>query len=167
MKLKQSIFLALLVVATSAFTVNTYLGENNSPQDDPKVWTDIETAVKRAKSDQKKILVDVYTDWCKWCKVMDEKTFQDPKVATYLADNFHLAKFNAEQKEALLFNGKTYNFKENGRRGHHEFVAEMLDGRMGYPSLLVFDSKLNKLEVIRGYKKASELMDILSLRNDS
>lgn len=171
MKFRNSFFLALIVLAASAFTVNTYLTTppetSNVETASPKTWTDVATAVQLAKSDQKKILVDVYTDWCKWCKVMDEKTFADPKVSSFLAENFHLAKFNAEQKEVLNFNGKKYAFKKKGKRGYHEFAEEILNGRLGYPSLVVFDSELNKLEVIRGFKSASDLMQTLSNMTDS
>ncbi|HLT51685.1 MAG TPA: DUF255 domain-containing protein, partial [Arenibacter sp.] len=45
-------------------------------------WLSWEEAVKLAETekDPKKIFVDVYTDWCGWCKKMDKDTFQDPKV---------------------------------------------------------------------------------------
>ena len=163
MKLNYSILLALFVVAASAFSIKSMVGtsETSNVDVEPKTWTSVEKAVTLAKTDQKKILVDVYTDWCKWCKVMDQKTFSNEEVSSYLANNYHLAKFNAEQKESLTFNGKTYNFQKNGRRGYHEFAADILNGQLGYPSLVVFDSNLNKIEVIRGYKSADELLSIL------
>lgn len=162
MKIKNSILLVCLLVIASAFTVKSFVKENEISS---KEWTSVEKAVTLAKADQKKILIDVYTDWCKWCKVMDEKTFSDPKVSEFLASNFHLAKFNAEQKEIIKFNGKEYAFNKNGRRGYHEFAVDILNGQLAYPSLVVFDSQLNKLEVIRGFKSAEDLMDILAPKN--
>ena len=126
-----------------------------------KAWTSLEEAINLSQNDQKKILVDIYTDWCKWCKVMDKQTFSQTEMSDYLSKNYHLAKFNAEQKEVVNFNGKKYNFQKNGRRGYHEFAADALDGRLAYPSLVIFDSNLNKLDVIRGYKTPEELMQIL------
>jgi thioredoxin-related protein len=41
---------------------------------------------------------------------MDKKTFTDPALIKYLNENFHVVKFNAEQKEPVSFRGKTYNW---------------------------------------------------------
>lgn len=161
MKINYSLILALILITASAFTVKSFV----APTEDKvvvKKWTSVEKAVNLAQTDQKKILIDVYTDWCKWCKVMDDKTFSDPEVSAFLTQNFHLAKFNAEQKESLKFNGKVFNYNKNGKRGYHEFVTEILNGQLAYPSVVVFDSNLNKLEVIRGFKSAQELLTILS-----
>ena len=170
MKFTYSVLLGLLVIAASAFTLKSFVSEKSPTEIEvpTKKWTNVEQAVTLAKADQKKVLVDVYTDWCKWCKVMDEKTFSDPAVSEYLANNYHLAKFNAEQKEDIQFNGKKFSFKKNGKRGYHEFAIDILNGQLAYPSLVVFDSELNKLEVIRGFKNASDLMKILKpLNTDS
>jgi len=165
MKINYSLLLAFLAITASAFTLKSFVSNNDTPEETKivtKKWTSVEQAVKLAKVDQKKILIDVYTDWCKWCKVMDEKTFSNPEVSEFLEKNYHLAKFNAEQKETLSFNGKNFNFTKNGRRGYHEFAVDMLNGQLAYPSLVVFDSNLNKLEVIRGFKSAEALMEILA-----
>lgn len=126
-----------------------------------KQWTTLDNAIALSKKDNKKILVDVYTDWCKWCKVMDEKTFNNVGMKSHLEDNYHLVKFNAEQKEEVIFNGKSYNFVANGKRGSHTLAAELLDGQLSYPSLVVLDSDLNKLQTIRGYKSPEQLKEIL------
>jgi uncharacterized protein YyaL (SSP411 family) len=44
-------------------------------------WVTFEQAVELSKKDKRKVFIDVYTDWCGWCKVMDKNTFSDPKVA--------------------------------------------------------------------------------------
>ena len=165
MKINYSFFLTILFFSASICTLQSCVNEANAnpTKDKTKIekWTSVEDAVLRANTDQKKILVDVYTDWCKWCKVMDDKTFSDPEVSQFLAKNFHVAKFNAEQKESLQFNGKNYSFIQNGKRGQHEFAIDILDGRLAFPSLVVFDSNLNKIEVIRGFKNPTELMKAL------
>lgn len=164
MKIKFSLLLAALVVVASAFTLKSYVAPETGVTEmeiNPKKWMSVEEAIVLAHADQKKILIDVYTDWCKWCKVMDEKTFSNSEVEEYLSKNYHLVKFNAEQKESLTFNGVEYQFKKNGRRGYHEFAAEILNGQLAYPSLVLFDSKLNKLEVVRGFKNPADLLQIL------
>ena len=154
-----------LVAIASAFTYHEFTEESN-PSLSPvnaktHTWTDISTASTRAKKDHKKILVDVYTDWCKWCKVMDKETFENAVVSNIISTNFHLAKLNAEQKEIIEFKGKKYTFSKNGRRGYHELAAQLLEGQLAYPSLVVLDSELNTLEVIRGFKSPEDLLQIL------
>ncbi len=163
MKFNYSYLLVGVIILASAFTLKTIVTPHDSihEKESPKKWNSVEVAVSLSQTDQKKILIDVYTEWCKWCKVMDQKTFSDSEVSKYLSENFHLAKFNAEQKEALTFKGKNYTFKPNGKRGYHEFAADILNGQMAYPSIVIFDNNLNKLEVVRGFKSPEELMKIL------
>ena len=33
-------------------------------------------------------MVDVYTDWCGWCKKMDKETFNHPVIAKYINENY-------------------------------------------------------------------------------
>ena len=43
---------------------------------------DLDAATSEARQSGKVLMVDVYTDWCEWCKVLDTKTYTDPKVIT-------------------------------------------------------------------------------------
>src|SRR3954454_9110641 len=82
-------------------------------------WMSFEQAVEKSKSEKRKIFIDVYTDWCGWCKVMDQKTFTDPAVAKLLNEKFYAVKFNAEQRDDVKFHDTTFKFIENGRSGYH------------------------------------------------
>jgi len=57
-------------------------------------------AMEQARAEQKFVMVDFYTHWCTWCKVMDAKTFTDPKVAA-LAEGMVAVKVNAEAERAV------------------------------------------------------------------
>lgn len=88
------------------------------------------------EKDKKKIVVDIYTDWCGWCKRMDASTFQDPKVIKAINKNFYAVKFNAEQKEDINFKSKVYQFVPQGNRGYHSLAAEITQGRLSYPTFV-------------------------------
>ena len=124
-------------------------------------WLSMEDLDNLNNDEEKLFLVDVYTDWCGWCKVMDKKTFTDSKIKTFLDENFYVVKFNAEQKEPIQFNGKEYEWKSSGRRGVNMLAVDLLNGRLGYPSLVFLDSDLNKIQVVAGYKTADQLMNVL------
>jgi thioredoxin-related protein len=111
--------------------------------------------------DGKYFFVDLYTDWCGWCKRMDKTTFVDPAVVKLMDDKFHSVKFDAEQKEPINFNGKTYNWQPGGRKGVNQLAVELLNGRLSYPSFVVLDKNLNVKKTIIGYKKPEQLLSEL------
>ncbi|MBL7797203.1 MAG: DUF255 domain-containing protein [Saprospiraceae bacterium] len=125
-------------------------------------WLSIEEALERSKTEKRKIFIDVYTDWCGWCKRMDESTFVDPAVAEYLNANYYPVKFNAEQQEEVLFNSKTYTFRRNGSRGYHELAAEWLNNRLSFPTVVFLDETQNVIQPIPGYLDGAKLETILN-----
>ncbi len=125
-------------------------------------WVSWEEAMKLNKQSPKKIFVDVYTDWCGWCKKMDATTFSDEKVASIMNKNFYCVKFDAEQKEDLIIQNDTLHFNpNNGRRGTHDFAVALLDGKMGYPSYVYLDKNLKRITVSPGYKEVAPFLDEL------
>ncbi len=126
-------------------------------------WLSWEEAVKKNRQQPKKILVDVYTDWCGWCKTMDKKVFADPVIAAYVKEHFYAVKFDAEQKETLKYDGHTFNFNtEIGRRGSHELAYALLDGRMSYPSIVYLDENRDRISISPGFKPADKFINELN-----
>jgi len=125
-------------------------------------WLSIEEALERSKTEKRKIFIDVYTDWCGWCKRMDESTFVDADVAQYLNENYYPVKFNAEQTEDVIFNNKTYSFRKNGSRGYHELAAEWLNNRLSFPTVVFLDEVQNVIQPIPGYLDGPKLETILN-----
>ena len=62
-------------------------------------WLDYGDALDRAAAEDKHIIIDFYTDWCGWCKVMDRKTYADPRVMKLLNESFVITKINAESNK--------------------------------------------------------------------
>ncbi len=125
-------------------------------------WMSWEDAVTLAaqEGNTKKIFVDVYTDWCGWCKRMDKDTFQNAEVAAYMSENFLMVKLDGEQKEAIQYKGTTYNFVAQGRRGYHELAAALLQGRMSYPTVVFLDQDFQMLSPVPGYQKPQPFLKI-------
>lgn len=114
-------------------------------------WLTFEEAIEMNKKVPKKILIDVYTDWCGYCKKMERLTYNNKTIATLLNTYFYPVKFNAEQRETLTYNHKNYDFIKQGRRGVHAFAIELLNGKMSYPSTVFLDSNASLLDRVPGY----------------
>ena len=115
-------------------------------------WHTIEEALEINKDAKKKIFMDIYTEWCSWCKKMDKATFQDPQIAAYLNENYIAVRLDAEQKEDIQVRKKTYKYVKNGFRGYNEFAIEILRGRMSFPTVVFFDEKLNIIQSLPGFQ---------------
>lgn len=137
------------------------MGVNASAQDGID-WLTWEEAVEKSKTEKRKIFVDVYTDWCGWCKKMEASTFSDPVVVNYINKNFYAVKFNAEQKETIEFNGKEYKFVKSGRRGYHELAAWMTNGKLGYPTVVFINEDQKVIQPIPGYLPAEKFEPIMT-----
>lgn len=124
-------------------------------------WTSMDDIESLVQTTPKKVIIDVYTDWCKWCKVMDKQTFQNSEVIDVLSPTYHMVKFNAEQKTPITFNGKNYEFVQQGRRGYNQLAAELLQGQLSYPSLIILDENLNTIKVLKGFQSPENLMAAL------
>lgn len=118
------------------------------------------TELARTEANPKKIFIDVYTDWCGWCKRMDQDTFQNPQVAAYMNDNFYMVKMDGEGKEPIEFKGKTYTYVPSGKRGYHQFAAALLQGRLSYPTVVFLDEQFNMLSPVPGYQKPGPFLNI-------
>jgi thioredoxin-related protein len=79
-------------------------------------WLAFDAAVVKAKSENKHMIVDVYTTWCGWCKVMDRQTYSNADVAAYLNDNFVLAKVNGESSAELHYKGEVMTERAFARK---------------------------------------------------
>lgn len=123
-------------------------------------WMTFEEAVEKSKKEKRKIFIDVYTDWCGWCKVMDKKTFNEPAVARVLNEKYYPVKFNAEQREDVVYNGTTFKFIEHGGRGTHQLAAALLNNQLSYPSVVFLNEDFAIVNILKGYRQAPEFHKI-------
>lgn len=158
--MKKMLYGGLLLIGIAliaAFTLPSKPAPE-SPVADAIKWYTWEQAQAEMKKQPKKLFIDVYTDWCGWCKRMDQTTFQDPAVVEYMNKNFYAVKFDAEQKADVNYNDHTFKFIAQGNRGVHELAYALLDGRLGYPSYVYLNEKQERITISPGYKAADALM---------
>jgi len=157
---KQLIYLISMVMVTSMLH-----GQTSVPgkSDDHSVkWYSFEEGIKLAKKKHKYILVDIYTDWCGWCKKMDNETFRDPAVVKYLEEHFVAIKLNAEEKAPIAFNGNIYNNPNPARqRSTHQLAVALAGAKLSYPTYVYLDSKGKAITTTQGYTQPEDLMPLL------
>jgi thioredoxin-related protein len=141
------------------------IGLNLSGQEKVK-WYSIEEALQLASKDPRVIVIDVYTDWCGWCKRMDATTFSEPEVAEMMNKHFYPVKLNAEGKGDIVIGERTFKFVDNGSRGYHEMAAIVTRGRLSYPTISYVDAQGKVLEASPGYKTADQFRIYLAYYSD-
>lgn len=145
--------ISILLLALSLLFIGASMapGRTSDSTTEAVKWMTFEQAVEKSKTEKRKIFIDVYTDWCGWCKVMDNKTFTDARVAKILNEEFYPVKFNAEQREDVVFQGTTFKFIASGRGGYHQLAASLLNNKMSYPNFVFLTDEFHIVPLVEGY----------------
>lgn len=97
----------------------------------------LSTVVDKAKLEGKLVFIDIYTDWCLPCQIMNEEVFTDENLGEYFNTNF-------------------ISYKVNAEKGHGPDIATIYNVQ-GYPTLLFVDERGRVLEQKGGLAFHSEL----------
>ena len=133
-------------------------------------WLSLNEALEFQKTTPKKIIMDVYTNWCGPCKLLDKNTFQNQDVAAYINKNYYAVKFNGEGNDVIKYKAGSYgnpNYnkrKANTRNSVHDFANFM--GINAYPTIVFMDEKGNLIMPLRGYYNPTQLELYLKLFKD-
>lgn len=129
-------------------------------------WVSFEEAVKLNEQHPKKIFIDIYTNWCGWCKKMDATTFKEAEVVKYINANYYPVKLNAETKDTIRFKDKEFKYVAEYKA--NELAISLLNGKMGYPSYVLMDEKYTLMTPpVQSYMEKKDLMPILTFFGDN
>lgn len=146
----------ILILLIFCITVYTSYSQKSEVK-----WYTIQEAEKLAAANPRPMLIDTYTDWCGWCKKLDQDTFSNPVIAEMLNTKFYPVKFNAEGSQPVTFLGKT--FINDGKSGPtHQLAIALLQGNLGYPNLVFFNEKIQLLTNVPGYQSPKDLEVLLA-----
>lgn len=131
-----------------------FLNSSFKPAND-LTWLGFNDGYALAKKKHKIMLVDVYTDWCGWCKRMDRDTYEKPEIVAMLNKDFVAIKFNPEIPNVMYtFEGKQYNGQQ--------LAAVISNNQLnGYPTTIFMYPRDKKMNVISGYYDAPRFKGVL------
>lgn len=156
---------AIPLLAISAFRTPLSFEPTTAPQAESKhiKWMTIEEAYAATQKKPKKFVVDVYTDWCGWCKVMDRETFSRPAIVDYVNENYYAVRLNAEQTADVKLGKQTFKYVSSAAgRGVHELAAALLKNQMSYPTTVFLDERFNLIQPIPGYLEPRTFHQIIT-----
>ncbi|WP_138479826.1 thioredoxin family protein [Dyadobacter bucti] len=157
-KLFINFFLSLAVLTV----LTSFNSDTASKAEEAIQWLTIEEAYAKIQKEPRKVLIDVYTDWCGWCKVMDRETFRNKSVATYVNEKFYAVKLNAEQKEAIKLGDQKFEFLSEGGRGIHQLALALTNNQPSFPTTVFLDDKFQMIQPLPGYMKAKEFHQVIT-----
>lgn len=140
----------LFVFVSIAFTSCTRKELDVRPA--PEIeWVSIENGLMEAKKKDKKVLVNVYTDWCDFCKKMTNTVYPDSSVRSSVYEHFVSVGLNAESEKIVTYQGESFTEKE---------LSKKL-GIRSYPTMLFLNSDGELILQSNGYMPANDFNRML------
>jgi thioredoxin-related protein len=138
-------------ILTIFFFIPFIMGLSSIKGESPKIkWVDFNTGLAQAQQTGKLAVIDCYTDWCGWCKVMDKKTFSDPKIIERINEKYIAIKFNPEKP------GKYFAGSNDSLSGRQLLMALSNNKPSGYPTFFFFIPQDSKLFQLPGYQDVNQ-----------
>lgn len=172
--MKKLLFLALAALMMSpAVMAKKDPAAKSAPEPAEEVhWiTSVEELQMKMAQQPKKVIVDMYTGWCGWCKKMDAETYGNPSVAKYINNNYYALKLDAERKDTINFQGKQFFFAPEYRT--NGFALELLKdylakgGQLSYPQTVFLMENFQNPQPIPGYRTVPEMETFLTYFGDN
>lgn len=165
-EMKRVLLLALMVLALSPALFAEGKGKSakkNYVDSTSIEWLDWDEVQARMKKEPRKVWVDVYTDWCGWCKRMDNTTFKNKEVIKYMNEKFYAVKFNAEKQDSIRFMGNMYYLE----MGTSQLATELMRGQMSYPTFIFMEENFQNHFPIPGYQPVDKIEGILKFLGEN
>lgn len=128
------------------------------PENNPNKfeWNTFNIGLEKAKKEKKKIFIDVYADWCKWCKKMDADVYTNPDIQKYLKEKYIAIKFNGEAATQITYNGERFT--------HAELTQAFQIN--GFPATVFMKPDGEPISVVPGYHSPGDFLKILKFIGD-
>jgi len=143
------------------FILSLFLSINCFAQDAKIKWYTFNEVAALQQKQPKKVFIDVFTEWCGWCKKMDITTFEHPTIIKLMNKYFYAVKLDAENADTINYNGTAYTKPNDRKQTPNDFASMIMNGKMSYPTSVYMDEELKSLGPVPGYLEPKTLEKIL------
>jgi len=156
MKINHRILIGCSLLTFLFASVATSSSDDAKSKKNEVSWLSFERGLAASKKEKKMMVVDFYTTWCGWCKVMDKETYGNANVVKFAKEKLVLVKVNAESSEKTRFRDKEYTYRE----------LAMAFGVTGYPATAFIDATGEVLTLVPGYIPPDKFIPVLEYLAD-
>lgn len=114
-------------------------------------WQGWNRGLDEARRTGRPVLVDVYTDWCGWCRRMEAEVYSRPEIREYLSTRFVAVRINAEASDAARYEGRAFTSRTLAARF----------GVSGYPTTVFLRPDGQHLVNVPGYMGGERFLQVL------
>ncbi|MBK9254087.1 MAG: DUF255 domain-containing protein [Saprospiraceae bacterium] len=122
-------------------------------------WSELGPKIEKA---DKKFMVYLYYDGCKWCRIMEQQTFTSDQIARFVNANYYPLKLNAIFSGKIVVADKTYKSVSLDKYEFSELAVELAGGEMNFPNVVFLDEKFNKIQSLPEYMEVPYFEMVLS-----
>ena len=140
----------LLLVLTTSFILS-----KKNPKKEKINWLTLSELQAVYSKDPRPVLVDVYTHWCQWCKVMDKETYSNDNVASYINEHYYAVRFDAESKDSVSWAGAKFGY--NSTYKANDLAVYFTSGQMSFPTTVLLSDITAQPAPLPGFLKPGEL----------
>ncbi len=151
--LLKPIWIATFLLLSVAFVPASNAGKEKIQ------WLSIEEASLKMKQTPKPVIIDLYTKWCYWCKVMDKKTYNNQKVVDYINEKFYPVKLDAETKDVVQWRNKDFEYNSDVKV--NEFSLFITNGQLSFPTTVIYTSANEAPATVPGFMSPDEIEPVL------
>jgi thioredoxin-related protein len=130
----------LIITLMFAFTYNAFAGDIEFQKGTFK------EILAKAKAENKIVMIDFFTDWCKWCVELDNKVYSNDEVSGFA-------------------NKHQVNWKIDAEKGEGVDLAKKYEVA-GYPTIVFADANGKEIDRIVGYIPVQDFLKMMKDFND-
>jgi len=106
-------------------------------------WISFEQLADSLRTNPKRVLLFFHTEWCAYCRKMQNDVFTDSKVVKRIKNDYYAVRFDAESVDTVNFDGQLLtNEVTKKRTGRYHALARILaarDGKFVFPTTLFLE----------------------------
>jgi len=117
------------------------------------------------KVENRKVMIFIHTDWCKYCQRTKSTTFKNDSIIEQINKQFYFIDLNAEEKRNIVFNNHVFKYKPTGiNTGINELAEQLgtIDSKVSYPTLCFLNADNEIIFQYPQYITHADLMAILT-----